>query len=407
MKPLADAQRTVLDAMPLLDTERVDIPDAVGRVTAEPCVSGEMVPPFPNSAMDGFAVRAIDVVRTPVALGINEDVPAGSVPTMSVATGTATRIMTGAPMPDGADAVVRVEDTTADGVTVTILVGVEEGTNVRPAGGDVQNGQTVLDAGVRINGRHAAVLASVGIRPVVHRLPTVAIMSTGDEVVPESTERLGPGQIRDTNRMILLDGLRELGVPVIDLGIIGDDPDALSNAYRTAAERADMIVSTGGVSMGDYDYVKQILGEAGSVEFWKVAMQPAKPFAFGTIADTPLFGLPGNPVSTFVAFEQFVRPALLKMMGARRLLRPRIPGVVGEDISASKEREGFARVLLATDPNGSLVAVSAGGQGSNILSALAEAQAFAIVPVGVGTLSAGEPVTLEMFTWEESRTLDD
>ncbi len=179
--------------------------------------------------------------------------------------------------------------------------------------------------------------------------------------VDPSTQRLAPGKIRDANRVLLTSVLVDLGVGVVDLGIIGDDLDELRSAYRDAADGADVVVSTGGVSMGDYDFVKQVLGEEGSVEFWKVAMQPAKPFAFGSIGGVPLFGLPGNPVSTFVAYEQFLRPALLTMMGATRILRPRIRGTMGEDIDTSPEKEVFVRVLLADD-NGSFVAVSSGGQ---------------------------------------------
>jgi molybdopterin molybdotransferase len=168
-----------------------------------------------------------------------------------------------------------------------------------------------------------------------------------------------------------------------------------------------VIVSTGGVSMGDYDYVKHVLSGIGTVDFWKVAMQPAKPFAFGSVGDVPLFGLPGNPVSTFVAYEQFVRPALLHMMGATALLRPRMPGVMGEDVVTPVEKEVFVRVMLAVDPSGSFVAVKSGGQDSNVLSALAQADAFAVVPVGTSSLSAGDAVTLEMFTWRESRGPDE
>ncbi|MCB1247646.1 MAG: molybdopterin molybdotransferase MoeA, partial [Acidimicrobiia bacterium] len=369
-------------------------------------VSAVAVPPFPNSAMDGFAVIADDVMRTPVSLIVNEDVPAGSVPTIVVTTGTATRIMTGAPMPDGADAVVRVEDTVSSEGSVTIHEGVDPGANVRPAGGDIRPGQVVVDAGVRMTTRHAAAAASVGQRPVVRRRPVVAVLSTGDEVMEPDTVDLGPGQIRDTNRIMLRGALADVGADVVDLGIVRDDLAVLRSAYLGAAERADVIVSTGGVSMGDYDFVKQVLGESGSVEFWKVAMQPAKPFAFGSIGGTPLFGLPGNPVSTFVAFEQFVRPALLTMLGAKSVLRPRIPAVMGEDVATPDDREVFLRVLVATDRDGSLVAVRSGGQGSNVVSALADAQAFAVVPVGVSSMSAGEPVTLEMFTWDEARAAD-
>jgi molybdopterin molybdotransferase len=237
-------------------------------------------------------------------------------------------------------------------------------------------------------------------------MPVVAIMSTGDEVVEASTVELAPGAIRDTNRMLLRSMLSELGVPIIDLGIIGDDIAELSAAYESAADAADVIISTGGVSMGDYDFVKHVLGDMGSVEFWKVAMQPAKPFAFGAVNGVPLFGLPGNPVSTFVAFEQFVRPGLLHMMGAENLLRPRIPAVMGEDVSTSPEKEVFVRVMLAVDKDGSFVAIQSGGQQSNVLSALADADAFAVIPVGTGSLSAGDSVTLEMFTWDEDRRAD-
>ena len=231
-------------------------------------------------------------------------------------------------------------------------------------------------------------------------------MSTGNEVVPPQTTTLSPGKIRDTNRVLVASMLDELRVPTIDLGIIGDDLGSLRSAYRRAADEADLIISTGGVSMGDYDFVKQVLGEEGAVQFWRVAMQPAKPFAFGSIDRVPLFGLPGNPVSTFVAFEQFVRPAVLHMMGATHLLRPRVVGTMGEDISTSPAKEVFLRVLLAQD-DGGFVALRSGGQGSNVLSALANAEAFAVVPVGTGTVSAGEPVTLEMFTWDENRIDED
>lgn len=407
MKPLRDAQLEVLDSMTRLGVEQVDTADAIGRVTAQPCISAVLVPPFSNSAMDGFAVQAADLARTPVALTVIEDVPAGSVPTRHVTIGTATRIMTGAPMPQGADAVVRVEDTRTDAEgSVTILVGVPEGTNVRPRGGDVAVGDVVVGSGVRLQARHLASLASVGIRPHVSRIPTVVVMSTGDELVASNTFDLAPGKIRDTNRVMLVSMLRDLGVDVVDFGIIGDDADELSNAYRRAAGLADVVVSTGGVSMGEYDYVKQVLGEMGSVDFWKVAMQPAKPFAFGFINGVPLFGLPGNPVSTFVAYEQFVRPALLHMMGATALFRPRIMATMGEDVSTPSDREVFVRVILATDADGRFVAVKSGGQDSNVLSALAQAEAFAVVPVGTGSLSAGDPVTLEMFTWEEKRGRD-
>jgi len=390
-----------------MGTEAVSIQDALYRVLAEPAVATGPIPPFPNSAMDGFAVHARDVSSAPVTLPINEDVPAGTAPTMPVARGTATRIMTGAPMPNGADCVVPVEDTEVAGAdSVTILAGVVAGMHVRAAGGDIAQGDVVVEPGTRLTARHLGSLASVGVTPVVSQRPVVALMSTGDEVVEPTTGELGPGKIRDTNRPVMRGVLDELRIPYIDLGIIGDDVDELRQAYLRAAEVGDVIISTGGVSMGDFDFVKQILRESGSVEFWKVAMQPGKPFAFGHVDGVPLFGLPGNPVSTFVSFEQMVRPALLSMMGATHLFRPRIMGVMGEDVDTNDEKDVFLRVLLAPDNDGSFVAVGSGGQGSNILSGLANADAFAVVPVGVGSLSAGDPVTLEMFTWDENRGHD-
>ncbi|MGI9529887.1 MAG: molybdopterin molybdotransferase MoeA [Acidimicrobiia bacterium] len=407
LKPLHEARAAVLDAMARRPPVEVAIGDALDRVTAAPVVATEAVPPFANSAMDGFAVRSADIDQVPTALDVIEDVPAGSVPTRQVGPGQATRIMTGAPMPGGADAIVMVEDTsTVEDSKVEIRAVPVAGAHIRPAGGDIAVGDVVVDAGVRLTARHLASIASAAGTVAVAQPPVVAIMSTGDEVVPPDTATLEPGMIRDTNRVLVASMLDELRIPTIDLGIIGDDLESLRSAYRQAAEEADLIISTGGVSMGDYDFVKQILGETGSVEFWRVAMQPAKPFAFGSVDGVPLFGLPGNPVSTFVAYEQFVRPALLHMMGATKLLRPRIAGTMGEDVVTSDAKEVFLRVLLAHD-DGGYVALKSGAQGSNVLSALANADAFAVVPVGEASVSAGEPVMLEMFTWDEDRTHSD
>jgi len=404
MRSLEQAQTDVLDVLPKMASERVAVADALGRVLAEPAIATTSVPPFPNSAMDGFAVRSADLDGATVTLPVNEDVPAGTVPTVVVGPGTVTRIMTGAPMPEGADAVVPIEDTeSTDRSRVTFTKAIEAGVNVRPAGGDVVPGDVVVEAGVRLTARQLASLASVGISPVVSKMPVVALMSTGDEVVEPETEPLAQGKIRDTNRVLLRGVLEELGTPFVDMGIVGDDVEELRSAYTRAAEVGDVIVSTGGVSMGDFDFVKQILRDTGSVEFWQVAMQPGKPFAFGNVSGVPLFGLPGNPVSTFVSFEQLVRPALLHMMGAASLFRPRVPGVMGEDVHTTDQRDVFLRVMLAESEDGTFVAVRSGGQSSNVLSALAMADAFAIVPRGISDLSAGDPVELEMFSWDERR----
>ncbi len=253
--------------------------------------------------------------------------------------------MTGATIPDGADAVVPVEVTRQEGDRVEILEAVPKGASVRAAGGDVAAGATVLRTGERLGPAHLAVLASIGVgRVKTYRRPRVAIMSTGDELRPPDTVELGPGVIRDTNRPLLAALLSELGVELIDLGIIPDDEQTLRSALLRASAEADAVVTSGGVSMGEYDLVKQLVGELGGIEVWQTAMQPAKPFAFGRLGGTPFFGLPGNPVSVMVAFEQFTRPALLQMMGAEKLFRPRVSGVLVGGAETDPAKTVFLRV---------------------------------------------------------------
>ena len=379
--------------------------EAAGLVLAADVRAPHDVPPFTNSAMDGYAVLGADVADVPTTLEVLEDVAAGHVAGGEVVSGSAIKIMTGAPMPAGADTVVKVEDTEPGDGSVRILASAPVGTAVRPAGGDLAAGSQVFTAGTRLTARHVAVLASIGVaEPTVRRRPTVAIMSTGDEVQPPETATLAPGQIRDTNRPLLKRLLTELGVDVVDLGIIADDEALLRSTVEKAAAESDAIFTSGGVSMGEYDLVKAVLGTLGDIDFWQVAMQPAKPFAFGTIDGTPLFGLPGNPVSVMVAFEQFARPALLHMMGSERLFRPRVSGVMGEAIRTDPAKTVFSRVVVSIDPDGVFHARPSGGQSSNVLSALAAADAFAVAPVGVGDVAAGDEISLEMFTWPERRT---
>jgi molybdopterin molybdotransferase len=405
MRPLEDAQREVLGAMSPLPPEAVELQRALGLVLAEPVTAPHDVPQFANSGMDGFAVKAGDTTGAPVVLAVLEDVPAGRVPTQPVTAGASIRIMTGAPLPDGADAVVMVEETEEAGPDkVRILAAVEPGTAVRPAGGDLSGGAEVFDAGTRLTAQHLGVLASIGVAsPVVRRRPVVAILSTGDEVVPADTTSLAPGRIRDANRPMLAGMLGDLGATVLDLGIVPDDARLLRATLEEAAGAADAVVTSGGVSMGDYDLVKQVLGDLGRVDFWQVAMQPAKPFAFGFLGDTPLFGLPGNPVSVTVAFEQFVRPALLTRMGADRVFRPRVSAVMGHQVSTNPEKTVFTRVALVRR-GAHLVASSTGGQSSNVISALAAADGFAVIPVGTAGVGEGEPVEVELFRAAETRT---
>lgn len=385
-------------AMAPVGTERVGLEDAGGRILAEDINAGHDVPPFPNSAMDGYAVVAADVADAPVELDVLEDVPAGSVATRKVTSGTAIKIMTGAPMPEGADTVVKVEVTRpAEDGRVEILEAMTRGTAVRPAGGDIARGSIVLEAGIHLGPVELALLATVGAaRPLVSRRPVVAVMATGDELASPDTVELAPGQIRESNRPLMRALVAEAGADIVDLGIIPDREDALLASLDRAAGIADAIVTSGGVSMGEYDVIKQVLSARGDVEFWQVAMQPAKPFGFGHVGGVPLFGLPGNPVSVIVAFEQFARPALLRMQGAASLFRPRIRARMGEAVGTDPAKEVFMRVAL-TDEGDGPVARPSGGQSSNVLSAVAAADGFAVIPMGVGDVEKGAVVAVELF----------
>ena len=403
MRPLDEARRDVLSAIVANPIVRVSLPESLGLVLGEDVVASQDIPPFPNSSMDGYAVLAADVVDTPVELRVVDDLRAGYESGAEVRSGTAIQIMTGAPVPAGADAIVPVEQVEDGDGSVRILEGVAEGSFIRAAGGDVAEGTTVVSAGDRLGPAHLGVLAALGVTAVpVRRRPVVAYMSTGDEVVPPETERLEPGKIRDTNRPLLSGLLSELGVDTVDLGIVPDDEDALRSALLEAADRADAVVTTGGVSMGTHDLVKQVLAESGSVDFWKVAMQPAKPFAFGHINGTPLFGLPGNPVSSMVAFEQFLRPALLSMMGSEAVLRPRVNGSSSEGLSTDPAKTVFVRARSAYR-GGEWLATPSKRQQSNMLSAVADGDCFIVVPEGVGDVAAGTEVELEMFQWPATR----
>lgn len=405
MRPLPEMQAEVLDSMPLLDEIDVDFADAVGAVLSQNVDAPEDLPGFKNAAMDGFAVIAADTVSSPGELTVVDDIAAGAVPSMALARGMVARIMTGAPIPDGADAIVPVEATQNDrSGSVRIMEAAAVGDHVRPAGGNVRAGTRVFDAGLRLRATHTSVLASMGMRPPVYRRPIVAMMSTGDELVPPSTPNLELGAIRDSNRTLMNGLLTELGVEVRDYGIINDDVDTFEAALEDAVSGADAIVTSGGVSMGTYDIVKLALKDRGTVGFWKIAMQPGKPFGFGTIGGVPFFGLPGNPVSVFVSFEQFMRPALLAMMGADRLYRDRVEGVLDDGADTNPEKTVFLRVSTERGGDGRLHARMSGGQSSNVLSALAFADALAVVPVGRGRVQPGGTVELEMIHWPEARS---
>ncbi|MBS1264566.1 MAG: Molybdopterin molybdenumtransferase [Acidimicrobiaceae bacterium] len=390
MIPLEEARAYVLDRCPAPVADVVDLRGALGLVLSEPVDAVEAVPPFDNTAMDGFAVRAGDTTGPPVALSIVGTLAAGSVSDTEVGAGEAMRIMTGAPMPPGADAVVMVERTsvTADDTVVTVEIEVPVGNHVRGAGEDLRPGQEVFAAGTVLGPAHIGVLASLGCSSVaVYRRLRVGVLSTGDELV---TGTPGPGQIRDSNREALLALLEDSGVTGVDLGLVADDEQEIERAIVAGVADCDAVLTSGGVSMGDFDYVKAVLDRIGDMRWMQVAIRPAKPLAFGLVDGTPVFGLPGNPVSSMVSFELFARPALLSMFGHVLVERPRVMAV--SDGGLGRRPDGkvhFARVAV-TYTDGRYRVRSAGGQGSHQLAAMASADGLAVIPDGDGVPGGGE-----------------
>jgi molybdenum cofactor synthesis domain-containing protein len=401
---LEEARSHVLDRVKAMSPVRLPSAVAYGCVLAEPVMAEEPVPPFDNSAMDGYAVRAADTVGAPVELPVIGVLAAGADPsTVSVTAGHVVRIMTGAPMPQGADAIVIVELTEPldDGQRVRIDRAARPGDHIRRAGDDIQVGDLVIETGTQLTAAHLGVLASLGVVEVtvVPRL-RVGVLSTGDELV-EGNARLKPGQIRESNRHTLLPMLAEAGCDPVDLGLIRDDRAAIADAIEHAAASCDALLTSGGVSMGDFDEVKAVLSErADDMRWMQIAIRPAKPFAFGTIGGTPVFGLPGNPVSSIISFELLARPALRKMMGQRdaALDRPRLRAIADADLRRQTDgKVHFARVVIQA-VDGRLHARSAGGQGSHQLGAMAAANALAVLPDGDGVV-AGDEVEVIPLTW--------
>ena len=397
MIPLTEAQERVLAGCGILDEVTVAVGDAQGLVTTETVVAPELVPPFDNTAMDGFAVRSADVADAPVTLAVAGTIAAGVPPDITVGAGQAARIMTGAVIPPGADAVVMVEltETSADGAEVTVAQSVPVGNHIRRAGEDLTVGQTVFGPGEVLTPGHLGVLTSLGMYQVkVRPKARVGVMSTGDELV-EGPQPLERGQIRDSNRHTLLALLAEAGCDPVDLGSMADDEEEISAGLRAGVEKCDALLTSGGVSMGDYDYVKKVLDEIGDMSWMQVAIKPAKPLAFGLVEGVPVFGLPGNPVSSMVSFELFARPGLRKMMGHPPGSQHRQPvmGRVAERLGRRPDgKTHFARVRVDY-ADGEFLARSAGGQGSHQLSAMAAADALAVLPDGDG-LDEGDPVSL-------------
>ena len=400
MIPVKDARERILERFAPLPAERVDIFSALGRVLAEEIIAPFDIPPYDNSAMDGYAVRSADLrdasPETPVTLRIVEALPAGYVSTHTLQTGEAIRIMTGAPIPDGADTIIRVEDTQKNGERVAIFVERPPQFDLRHAGEDVRRGETILSKGRVLRSAEIGLLASLGRSFIsVHQRPRVAILATGDELV-EIDAPLLPGKIINSNSYSLAALTLECGAIPLMLDIARDTKADLESKLAQAA-RADLILTSGGVSMGDFDFVKEMLQQRGSeMHFWQVCMKPGKPLVFGAIAGTPLVGLPGNPVSSMVSFEMFVRPALLKMMGHPQIFRTVVLAQLTSDYRKRDERKHFVRVVLCQQEGVNLATLT-GEQGSGILSSMAKANGLAVIDESRALVRTGEIVPVMLL----------
>jgi molybdopterin molybdotransferase len=417
MLSVEEARERILAFFHVLEPERKPILDALGQVLAEDIVGRFDIPPLANSAMDGYAVQATSVAGAsadnPMNLRVTGTVAAGHLPTVAVEAGTAVRIMTGAPIPDGADAVVPFEDTdeverraaSASMETIGVNVAAPIGANVRPAGQDVKAGQQVLQKGVVLRAQEIGVLASLGYGEVsVIRRPVVSILATGDELVDPAGEPR-PGGIYDSNSYSIASAVRQAGgVPHL-LGIAGDNVEAIGEMLKQGLA-SDILITSAGVSKGDYDVVKDVLARQGDISFWSVRMRPAKPIAFGTLAGlggrrVPHLGLPGNPVSTLVGFEQFGRPAIAKMLGKSDSPRPTVQAILEQDIDNYDGRRVYARVQVV-NREGVYYAKLTGHQSSNLLTSMTRANGLAICPEDTSVKKAGEQVTVQMIDWPEN-----
>jgi molybdenum cofactor synthesis domain-containing protein len=402
---ITEARTHVLDRCPPLASRDLPFRQAIGAVLAAAVSAAEDVPPFANSAVDGYAVVAASVVGAPVELPVVGEVAAGASTDHVLQPGEAIRIMTGAPVPAGADAVVMVEDTERldGGTRVRILRGIDSGVAVRRAGDDVRAGTELYSAGTFVTPAVAAVLASVNAA-VVRVVPKVrvAVLSTGDELVDDGRP-LAPGQIRESNRTMLVGLVNDAGCEAVDYGIVRDDEAALEAVLRSAAAECDAIVTSGGVSMGDYDVVKAVLSQIADMRWMQIAIKPAKPFAFGLLAapgnrSVPVFGLPGNPVSSLVSFELLARPALRQMAGRTEPRRPRVQAIAVDGLPRRADgKVHFVRVFAEFADDGRVHVRSVGAQGSHQLAASSLANAIAEVPDGDGIAPGGAVQTLLLW----------
>ncbi len=396
MLSVEQAQEQILSQVSVLPPEEVALDAAQGHVLDQDVVAPLDLPPFANSSMDGYAVRAEDLATAsetaPMMLRLIGEVPAGGVFAGEVLPGTTVRIFTGAPVPAGADAVLQQELTRRedDAQSVSMLARVESGQNIRRAGSDLRRDTTVVRRGTTLNAPELAVIAATGYAAVpVTRRPRVAIVATGDELVPPG-QPLGPGQIYNSNAAMLAAAVREAGGEPVVLPVARDREDEI-RARFTHAQQADLILTSGGVSVGDYDLVRAILTQLGQIDFWRVNVRPGKPLAFGKIGATRVIGLPGNPASSAVTFELFARPLIRTMLGCANIHRPQITATLGEPI-ARGERRHYVRARLLWE-EGRVIAHPTGDQDSHRIMSLLGAQALLVIAEGQGTVAAGEIIS--------------
>lgn len=402
MPTCSEALRLILDSVAPLPVRSTPLFDALGLVLAGAQTSPETVPPFTNSAMDGYALRASDcegaTPGSPVSLEVLADLPAGSVATEEVRPGTAIRIMTGAPLPAGADSVVPVEATTSEGSRVRIAAPVKTGSNVRLAGEDLRKGEELLPKGFVLTPAALGILASVGLAEVpVHPRARIAILTTGDELV-EAAGKPGPGQIRDSNIHTMHGQTLAFGAVPIPFPRVPDTRGAVTAALAKARDVADVIVTNGGISVGDYDFIKAVLVDLGAREvFWKVKQKPGGPLGFWLLDGKPVFGIPGNTVAAMVCMEEYVRPALRKMMGFAKLLRPEATAAF-EGAFRKTVQDGKVHLVRvrARHEGGRLVVSPSGPQGSGILSSMLRSNALALVPADALALKTGDEVRVHL-----------
>jgi molybdopterin molybdotransferase len=395
-----EALERILSHIHLLGIEKVSLSDVLGRVIAEDIYARRNIPPLNNSGMDGYALRFEDIPkaspRDPVRLEVIEDLPAGFISKKKLERGQAIRIMTGAPIPEGANTVIPVEETKKEEGSVLIFKAAALDENIRKSGEDVKKGECVISRGDTIRPAEVGMLASVGRSFVsVYQRPLVAILCTGDELVDVDGE-LDEVRIISSNSYTLAAQVKECGAIPVQLGIAKDRKEEIEEKLRQGM-RADVLISSAGVSVGDYDFVKDVMKNLGlEMAFWKVAMKPGKPLAFGTIQGKPVFGLPGNPVSSMVSFEQFIRPSLLRMMGYHQIFRPVVEAVLQEDVEKKPGRRHFIRAFVSFK-EGSYFTTTTGDQGSGILRSMVRANGLIIIPEEQEIVRAGEKVKVQLL----------